>query len=120
MLEDGVGTMREIDLGLLLGAGFAPPPLQRADEIGLDVLLERLERAEEEWGEAFMVPTILRRLVSQGRLGIKSGQGFYAYPARIRGGRTSRSSSSVVGPSRSHGWTARRRTRSRPRWSGRW
>ena len=80
VLEDGVGSMREIDLGMLTGAGFAPPPLMRADQVGLDVMLERLERVAEEWDEAFDPPTILRRLVSQGRLGVKSGQGFYAYP----------------------------------------
>jgi enoyl-CoA hydratase/3-hydroxyacyl-CoA dehydrogenase len=42
--------------------------------------LERLENAEEKHGERFAPPTILKRLVAQGRLGTKSGQGFYAYP----------------------------------------
>jgi enoyl-CoA hydratase/3-hydroxyacyl-CoA dehydrogenase len=42
--------------------------------------LERLENAAERYGERFTPPTILRRLVAQGRLGQKSGQGFYAYP----------------------------------------
>ena len=43
--------------------------------------LERnLERAAAEWGEAFTPPLILRRLVAQGRLGVKSGQGFFPYP----------------------------------------
>jgi enoyl-CoA hydratase / 3-hydroxyacyl-CoA dehydrogenase len=57
-----------------------PPPLQRADQLGLDRLLERLQVAEQEWGENFEPPTILRRLVAQGRLGVKSGQGFFPYP----------------------------------------
>jgi enoyl-CoA hydratase/3-hydroxyacyl-CoA dehydrogenase len=52
----------------------------KADVEGLDPLLERLEAAEEKWGERFTPPTVLRRLVAQGRLGAKSGQGFYAYP----------------------------------------
>jgi enoyl-CoA hydratase/3-hydroxyacyl-CoA dehydrogenase len=47
---------------------------------GLDTVLERLEAARERDGERFAPPTILRRLVAQGRLGQKSGQGFYAYP----------------------------------------
>src|SRR5205823_6194398 len=39
-----------------------------------------LESAQERHGERFAPPTVLRRLVAQGRLGTKSGQGFYAYP----------------------------------------
>jgi enoyl-CoA hydratase/3-hydroxyacyl-CoA dehydrogenase len=80
VLEDGVGSMREIDLGLIAGAGLSPPPFQRADQLGLDVLIDALERAEGEWGAGFAPPTILRRLVAQGRLGTKAGQGFYPYP----------------------------------------
>jgi enoyl-CoA hydratase / 3-hydroxyacyl-CoA dehydrogenase len=52
----------------------------RADADGLDSILERLESARERHGERFAPPTILRRLVAQGRLGQKSGQGFYPYP----------------------------------------
>src|SRR5205807_1581227 len=42
-------------------------------------LVESLERAQSEWGDAFEPPLILRRLVAQGRLGQKSGQGFFPY-----------------------------------------
>src|SRR5579859_1137556 len=80
VLEEGVASMREIDLGMIAGAGIMPPPFARADQAGLDQVLARLERAAQEWGEAFAPPTILRRLVSQGRLGVKSGQGFFPYP----------------------------------------
>jgi enoyl-CoA hydratase/3-hydroxyacyl-CoA dehydrogenase len=52
----------------------------RADVEGLDTTLERLEAAAERWGEDFEPPRILRRLVAQGRLGQKAGQGFHAYP----------------------------------------
>jgi enoyl-CoA hydratase/3-hydroxyacyl-CoA dehydrogenase len=52
----------------------------KADVEGLDSILERMENARERHGERFTPPTILRRLVAQGRLGQKSGQGFYAYP----------------------------------------
>src|SRR5947209_783873 len=77
VLEDGVGSLKDIDLGMMAAAGINPPPFQRADGLGLDVMLERLEAAAVRWGEAFTPPTILRRLVAQGRLGRKSGQGFY-------------------------------------------
>ncbi len=80
VLEEGVATARDIDLGMTAGAGIIPPPLAAADQIGLDTLLERLERAVGEWGPDFEPPTILRRLVSQGRLGVKTGQGFFPYP----------------------------------------
>ena len=80
VLEEGISSMREIDLGMMAGAGILPGPFQRADQTGLDELLERLERAAAEWGESYSPPAILRRLVAQGRLGIKTGQGFYPYP----------------------------------------
>ena len=43
-------------------------------------MLEQLERAQAEWGDAFEPPTSAARLVAQGRLGKKSGQGFFPYP----------------------------------------
>ena len=77
--------MREIDLGMMAGAGLDPrrglfPPFWKADLEGLDTMLEKLERYEESHGERFAPPRTLKRLVAQGRLGLKSGQGFYAYP----------------------------------------
>ncbi len=80
VLEDGVAGIRDIDLGMMAGAGLTPPPLARADQTGLDEMLAALERAAREWGEDFEPPMILRRLVAQGRLGVKSGQGFFPYP----------------------------------------
>jgi enoyl-CoA hydratase/3-hydroxyacyl-CoA dehydrogenase len=85
VLEDGLCSTREIDLGLMAGAGMDPrrgllPPFMKADVEGLDTVLERLEALEEKHGERFAPPTTLRRLVAQGRLGAKTGMGFYAYP----------------------------------------
>ena len=80
VLEEGVAGARDIDLGMMAGAGIVPPPLARADAAGLDEVLAALERAEAEWGEAFAPPLILRRLVAQGRLGRSAGQGFFPYP----------------------------------------
>jgi enoyl-CoA hydratase/3-hydroxyacyl-CoA dehydrogenase len=69
----------------MAGAGLDPrrgilPPLLKADITGLDVVLEQLENFEERYGERFAPPAILRRLVAQGRLGQKSGQGFFPWP----------------------------------------
>ncbi len=79
LLEENVATVRDIDLGMMAGAGLIPPPFARADQTGLDIVLAELERAAVEWGEQFAPPSILRRLVAQGRLGAKCGQGFFAY-----------------------------------------
>jgi len=79
VLEEGVASTRDIDLGMMAGAGIIPPPFARADGLGLDEVLASLERAQTEWGEHFAPPAILRRLVAQGRLGAKTGQGFFAY-----------------------------------------
>jgi enoyl-CoA hydratase/carnithine racemase len=80
VLEEGIAGVRDIDLGMMMGTGMVPGPFARADFRGLDDILTALEQAEQEWGEGFEPPTILRRLVAQGRLGAKSGQGFYPYP----------------------------------------
>jgi enoyl-CoA hydratase/3-hydroxyacyl-CoA dehydrogenase len=79
VLEEGIATTKDIDLGMMAGAGIMPPPFARADQEGLDDVLAKLERAAAEWGESFEPPAILRRLVAQGRLGVKSGQGFFPY-----------------------------------------
>jgi 3-hydroxyacyl-CoA dehydrogenase/enoyl-CoA hydratase/carnithine racemase len=85
VLQEGIATHRDIDFGMMAGAGLDPrrglmPPFMKADAEGLDSVLERLQQAAERHGERFAPPTILRRLIAQGRLGQKSGQGFYAYP----------------------------------------
>src|SRR3954470_18392924 len=84
VLEEGVSTVREIDLGLMAGAGLDPrrglfPPFWKADAEGLDTMLEKMEQAQEELGDRFEPPMILRRLASQGRLGQGSGQGFFPW-----------------------------------------
>jgi enoyl-CoA hydratase/carnithine racemase len=80
VLEEGIAGIRDIDLGMMMGTGMIPGPFARADFRGLDEVLAAMEDAANEWGEAFEPPLILRRLVAQGRLGAKSGQGFYPYP----------------------------------------
>jgi enoyl-CoA hydratase / 3-hydroxyacyl-CoA dehydrogenase len=80
VLEEGAASAKDVEMGMMMGAGILPGPFARADEAGLDTLLEQLERAQRDWGDAFEPPAILRRLVAQGRLGKKSGQGFFPYP----------------------------------------
>jgi enoyl-CoA hydratase / 3-hydroxyacyl-CoA dehydrogenase len=85
VLEEGIAGIRDIDLGMMMGTGMIPGPFARADLRGLDDVLAAMEEASNEWGEAFEPPLILRRMVAQGRLGAKSGQGFYPYP-QVDGG----------------------------------
>jgi enoyl-CoA hydratase/3-hydroxyacyl-CoA dehydrogenase len=85
LVEEGVCSVRDIDLGMMAGAGLDPrrgllPPFWKADVEGLDTVLERMEQLQERHGERFAPPITLKRLVAQGRLGLKSGQGFYPYP----------------------------------------
>ena len=80
VVDEGVTATKDVELGMMMGAGILPGPLTRADEAGLDAMLERLELAEREWGDGFAPPLLLRRLVNQGRLGRKTGQGFFFYP----------------------------------------
>ncbi len=79
VLEDGVGTIKDIDLGMAAGTGLAPP-FASADRAGLDLILEQLERMVADGEKSFEPPVLLRRLVAQGRLGVKTGQGFFPYP----------------------------------------
>jgi enoyl-CoA hydratase / 3-hydroxyacyl-CoA dehydrogenase len=93
ILEEGVCTVREIDLGMMAGAGLDPrrglfPPFWKADIDGLDKCLEKLEALAEKHPDRFTVPRTLKRLVAQGRLGLASGQGFYAYPQADEGEQT--------------------------------
>jgi len=85
LVEEGVCSVRDIDVGMMAGAGMDPrrgifPPFWKADIDGLDTSLERMEKLEEKHGERFAPPRLLKRLVAQGRLGLASGQGFYPYP----------------------------------------
>ena len=85
LVEEGICSVRDIDLGMMTGAGMDPrrgllPPFWKADVEGLDKVLEKIEMLEEKYGERFAAPVTLRRLVAQGRLGLASGQGFYPYP----------------------------------------
>ncbi|HKG35409.1 MAG TPA: 3-hydroxyacyl-CoA dehydrogenase NAD-binding domain-containing protein [Solirubrobacterales bacterium] len=90
LVEEGVASVRDIDVGLMAGAGMDPrrglfPPFWKADLEGLDKMLEKIEGLEERHGERFAPPTLLKRLVNQGRLGLSSGQGFYPYPQADEG-----------------------------------
>ncbi len=80
LLEEGVGSEREIDEIMKKGLGFPVGPFEMTDMIGLDVALDVIEYVHAELGESFYTPPrILKEHVRAGKLGRKSGEGFYVY-----------------------------------------
>lgn len=79
MLEAGVASAEDIDRGMELGYRHPMGPLKLTDLVGLDVRLAILEHLTREIGEQFRPPPILRQMVRAGKLGKKSGEGFYRW-----------------------------------------
>ena len=80
MLEQGVASAADIDRAMCLGYRHPMGPLRLTDLIGLDVRLAIAEHLHRELGTAtFEPPGLLRALVAEGRLGRKSGAGFYEW-----------------------------------------
>jgi 3-hydroxybutyryl-CoA dehydrogenase len=77
--DEGLASKEDIDQAMKLGTNVPMGPMELADYIGLDIVLEASETLETELGERYKPPYILRRKVEAGDLGRKSGQGFYDY-----------------------------------------
>jgi 3-hydroxybutyryl-CoA dehydrogenase len=78
MLEQGVANARDIDTAMELGYNHPMGPLKLTDHVGLDIRLSIAEYLYRELGsETFRPPEILRRMVEEGKLGKKTGEGFY-------------------------------------------
>ncbi len=81
MVEEGLATPEDIDTAMRLGFNFPMGPLELGDFNGLDTYLHAIEGLAEAHGDRFRPTVGLRNMVAAGRLGRKSGQGFYAYDA---------------------------------------
>jgi 3-hydroxybutyryl-CoA dehydrogenase len=80
MLEQGVASAEDIDKAMRLGYGHPMGPLELADLVGLDARLNNVRSLHEQLGlEQYRPPAILEQLVAAGKLGRKSGSGFYEY-----------------------------------------
>jgi 3-hydroxybutyryl-CoA dehydrogenase len=80
MLEQGFATAEDIDVGMMLGTSYPMGPFTLLDFVGLDTTLFIADVLFEEFKEPrFAAPTLLRHMVAAGRLGKKSGRGFYDY-----------------------------------------
>jgi 3-hydroxybutyryl-CoA dehydrogenase len=77
--EQGVASAEHVDTAMKLGYNHPMGPLELADRVGLDTVLFVLDDLREAYGDAFAPPPLLRRMVTEGKLGRKSGAGFYDY-----------------------------------------
>lgn len=81
MVEEGVATPDDIDTAMELGYKHPVGPLRLTDIVGLDVRLDIAEYLARELGPRYEPPELLRRMVAEGMLGRKTGQGFFAWNA---------------------------------------
>lgn len=81
-LEEGVGTIEDIDKGIRLAYNFPMGPFQLMDLIGLDTELKIMDSLCSDLGPRFEPGPILRQMVTENRLGRKSGRGFFEYEAK--------------------------------------
>ncbi len=80
MLEAGVASAEDIDQAMVLGYGHPMGPLKLTDLVGLDVRLAIADYLQKELDHpGFRAPELMRRMVAEGKLGKKSGQGFYRW-----------------------------------------
>jgi 3-hydroxybutyryl-CoA dehydrogenase len=79
MLETGVATAADIDRAMELGYKHPMGPLMLTDLVGLEVRLSIADHLRQELGPQFTAPPLLRRLVRAGKLGKKTGEGFYRW-----------------------------------------
>jgi 3-hydroxybutyryl-CoA dehydrogenase len=77
--DEGVATKEDIDAGMKLGTNVPMGPLELADHIGLDICLDASRTLHEELGDRYKPAYLLKRKVSAGDLGKKTGEGFYEY-----------------------------------------
>jgi 3-hydroxybutyryl-CoA dehydrogenase len=78
--EHGLGTLEDIDKGMKLGCGYPMGPFTLLDFVGLDTTYYIANIMFEEFREpAYAPPPLLKRMVLAGRMGRKSGRGFYSY-----------------------------------------
>ena len=80
MLESGVASAEDIDRAAVLAYRHPVGPLRLSDIVGLDVRLDIARTLQAAHGDRFAPPQILIDMVGEGKLGAKSGQGFFAWP----------------------------------------
>ncbi|MFC0029528.1 3-hydroxyacyl-CoA dehydrogenase family protein [Micromonospora chaiyaphumensis] len=84
MVADGVASPADIDKAMVLGYRHPVGPLELTDLVGLDVRLDIARTLQAAYGDRFAPPPLLEEMVAAGRLGKKSGQGFYTWRSGVK------------------------------------
>lgn len=84
MVADGVASPADIDKAMVLGYRHPVGPLELTDLVGLDVRLDIARTLQAAYGDRFAPPPLLAEMVAAGKLGKKSGQGFYTWKDGVR------------------------------------
>lgn len=85
LIEEKVTTAEQIDLGVKLGAGFPEGIMRRADRIGLDKIIKKLDELKEKHkDERYEASKLLREMAKAGKTGEQAGEGFYKYGKEAR------------------------------------
>ncbi|HEX5595914.1 MAG TPA: 3-hydroxyacyl-CoA dehydrogenase family protein [Micromonosporaceae bacterium] len=84
MVADGVASPVDIDKAMVLGYRHPVGPLELTDLVGLDVRLDIARTLQKAYGERFAPPPLLQEMVAEGRLGKKSGHGFYRWEGGVK------------------------------------
>ncbi|MGC4818643.1 3-hydroxyacyl-CoA dehydrogenase family protein [Micromonospora sp. DT63] len=84
MVADQVASPADIDKAMVLGYRHPIGPLELTDLVGLDVRLDIARTLQAAYGDRFAPPPLLEEMVAAGRLGKKSGQGFYTWDGGVK------------------------------------
>lgn len=86
LVERGCSSIEDVDVGMKLGAGYPMGPFELMDFIGLDTMKHICDSFLDQLpgDPMFICPALIQKLVSEGKLGKKSGEGFYIYDSRGR------------------------------------
>ena len=79
MVQEGVASVEDVDETMRLGYNLPMGPIELVDHTGVDVNVEVMEYLREELGERFKPPQLLKRKLRAGKLGRKTGEGFYVW-----------------------------------------
>ncbi len=85
IIDEGGANFEDVDPAMQMGTGMGRGPLTMADQMGIDKVVERLEFYASKLGDRFKPSPLLIRMVAEGKLGVKTGQGFHQHEIQAEG-----------------------------------